>query len=230
MELEDFADLLALFAALGGIYHLFRARREALRQHPPLDYAEHSSAASDNWRWRHPELELGLSVVDSEPASRLQLPFRQTGLAMGASLFGYALLGLLLYLILLAVWREQTDWVMVSVPIALFLPLAWVLLNTGSYLTAIELRPDEIRFILSYGIVLHRIRRYRYHKKLHFSGDYQSSLGMAVDQEEPDFQLRLQRRYFLGLSSQHRFDVLCNRSQGSWIVGGLNAWQQEHGR
>ncbi len=223
--MSHFAEISALVLALVGIYQLHRFHHAVRAAHPPLDYETHSTAVADSWRWREPPQALGLTIENDQVASRIVLPFRHTAVEILTSLVGYFLLAVLGSIVLLSFLDPGVGGVALLFPVLFFGALIWALLNTDSHLRAIELRRDEVRFAMQYGIFLQRhIVLRSYPGRLIFTGGYQSMFTMNRGQHAPDFKLIVKKTCCWLFSRKKGFYLLCNQSQGSWMVGGLNAW------
>lgn len=96
------------------------------------------------------------------------------------------------------------------------------MLNVGSGVVRIKLRPDEARVVLRYGIWLLRSVRYR-PGRLRVSGRYLPFWQMGSKDHPVLYELRMRGRV-PGLG--RRYLMRCNQSQGSWIVEGLRRWSE----
>lgn len=225
--LETTQDWIKLTVAILGLYHVTRIYREAKRNHPPLHYAEHSAPPQDAWRWGLPDGKIGLRLEDDAHSSRLHLPMRVKGVEKGAILFGYlAAVGVLALFVAIAVrGGGWPDYLIASV--LGILPLA--LVNVGSRVNCLILYSDRLVVIQPYGLWLKRVVAIPHHAKLSFKGRSESILELTVDQEEPEFNLTIERRRFL-FSRVRRYKLSVNRSQGSWLVEGLEYWRDHAGK
>ncbi len=164
-----------------------------------------------------------MRLEDAADRSRLYLPHRLGGFEVGAALIGWAIVALFFYGAFMLAWQGKLDWPWVLFNGALTLSTAGALLHAKIHLEAIELRSDQVRFVVRYGIFLRRAVRYR-RQGLHFEGDYQSLFSMDTYQSGPDFKISVNRHCFFCMTGKRPFYLLCDEVQGGWIIEGLNAW------
>jgi hypothetical protein len=212
-----FIVVLGLWAVVKGVQHW----RYFVRQHPPVEYRP--TANAERWRWSDPPTEITLRKDDAAGHSRLLLPDIRSGNNVVGSTIGYALalggVALLIYVFFLAPPTDQSGGGRFFVSVFIIVS-GRLLLDLDSRLVAIDLQPDCVIFVVRYGIFLfHRIE-VRRDTVASFSGKVQNALAMERYQRNPHYYLFVQRR----LSSK-RFITLCDPSQGSWLIGGLENWR-----
>jgi hypothetical protein len=192
----------------------FRARR----LYPEVKY-ERGAAGADAWRWAPPPD--GLQVADDAACSHLRLDGRFPPLHVATSILGYVMMAASVAGAVYLLATGADDLLRLSVPVAGFLA-GRGLLEVNAHVVRVDLSPGEIVLVVRHGIGLHRRVRLRPRPGCRFEGRMQSALAASSSQIEPDAFL-----YYVdcraGLLAR-RFTLLCNRTQGSWITGGLNAW------
>jgi hypothetical protein len=202
----------ALFA--GVCVRVLAAWFEARRRFPEVTY----DRGRDAWRWAAPPD--GLRVTEDARTSRLHLDGRSPTGHVAMSIAGYVVIaggvGLAVYLLA----TGAVDLVRLSVPLVACLA-GRGLLEVNAHVVRVDLAPEQATFVVRYGIGLHRNERVR-PRRGRFEGRMQAALGASSGQTHADDFL-----YYLDFRAgllARRFTLLCNRTQGSWITGGLNAW------
>lgn len=220
--LENLQDWIKLAIVVLGLIHVIRIYREATRKYPPLRYTDHSSPNLDPWRWRKPDAELGLTVEDDTRRSVLHLPLRLTAGERVTIALGYAgVVGILAMLIpMIQRGAGWPDYLIVGV--LTILPVA--MLHVGSRAVRFELYPDRLLVVSHYAFKFKKMASFRRHPKLCFSGRSESLLELTTDQDQPDFKLLIGRKSLVP-RAQKRFVLSANRSQGTWLVEGLEQWR-----
>jgi len=190
-------------------------------QHPPLAYRPTDGA--EKWRWGTPPAEIKLRLDDAAEHSRLQLPNILSGVNILGSIVGYAIalsgFALLINLVFLEPSKNG-----LAGPIFVFIILVAFgrfLLDLDSRLVAIELERDRVSFVVRYGIFLFRRIALRRSAVNSCSGQVQTALSMEKGQKEPLYYVFVRRRFF-----SKKFFTICDPSQGSWVIAGLENWKQ----
>jgi hypothetical protein len=186
-------------------------------------YQEHSTANTADWRWRKPDAELALTVIDVADKSEVQLPVQRRFFEKIFIGSGYLALAFVLYLYVLLMQRGA------GVPEYLgglvFVFFSMALLHVGSRVSSVILYPDHLVVIRDYGFVLHNTHIFRHDPATQFDGRPESVFELTVDHEAPDFKLYVKRPGFWFLTRKKKFVLAINQSQGSWLVAGLNDWR-----
>ncbi|MCB9547912.1 MAG: hypothetical protein H6706_19000 [Myxococcales bacterium] len=200
---------LDLGLAVAAVVAIVRRHRAALRQHPPLPYMP----GEVPWRWAEPPP--GLEVHHAAGVSILTLPWRRP---VGRTIAEGAAYAVVLAMVAMSIsgFVHGLPWSIHLVTLLIFGPLAWVCLRMATRLWRIELRPDGVTFVERGALWWHRHRHLRRPVQAH--GKMQSALTLN-EGEDPEHDLLVTRR-MLGV----RFRSACDQSQGSWVVGGINAW------
>lgn len=206
--MQTLASVVELIAAILAVVALVRRHRKALRDHPPIDYTPDPVP----WRWAAPPA--GLTVRQAEGVSIIELPQPRRVQAVIAELAAYGI-GLL-------VGAMGISGLIHGLPIAVHLmvllifgPLIFVCLQMATRLVRIELRPDAVTFVERGGLWWHRQRTRR--RPLRISGKMASVFAVEAGRD-PEHEIRL------GGLRGARMRSACNQTQGSWVVGGLDAW------
>ncbi len=96
--MPDFLLLLKLFVAICGIVYVIKIYRNAKAKHPVFTYDQHSTANSNDWRWRKPDAELALTLTDDAQTSQVQFPVQWLFVEKICILTGYFGAGFLVFL------------------------------------------------------------------------------------------------------------------------------------
>ena len=119
-------------------YHTIKIYYDSKRNYPPLDYASHSTANTQKWRWRKPSQELKLQLVDDEKSSHLFLGGDALGIEKLFMALGYLIIG---FVLLTFIKRSLGDTPLIGVDfiiIFLFLLLGYGALNVGKYVSRMD--------------------------------------------------------------------------------------------
>lgn len=200
---------LELAAAIGAVIAVILRYRKALRDHPPLEYAP----AAVPWRWAEPPP--GLTVRQAEGVSVIDLPPPRRTRAIVAELAAYGF-GLLLVASAIASLVNDLPALVNAMSVVIFGPLVLVCLQMATRLVRVELRPDTVTFVERGGLWWHRTRVRR--RPLRVAGKMEAMLSVERGRD-PEHGILLKG----GLVWTHMRSA-CNQSQGTWLVGGLEAW------
>ncbi len=207
---------LELIAAVSVIVTMTRAHRRALREHPAVAYSPEPDAPT----WRLSEPPEGLELTHASEASVVELPIEATGGQAFAEVSGLALavagLALPAY-----VWF--TNPATAGIAALFFLPVCWsiaaVSLTMSRELRAIEFGAGEVVFHEASPLLLHRATRWK-GKQLRVKGKVQSVLSQ--DGHSPaDYYFTLR-----GWLNKRRYRARLNQTQGTWLLGALEAWRR----
>ncbi len=227
--LEDSKDVFKAISVVLSIITVTWGYFNAKAKYPVFHYQEHSSANYDSWRWRKPDKALALKVEDDAQKSCLLIPEHLLFQEKACIVVGYFGALFTLYLYGLLVYRDVgfPEYLMSL----LFVMLSWALLNVGGRITSLTLSPDKLVLEEHYAFFLKRITVYQSKMKLNFKGKIQSIFELSTDSKnnEPEFNLTIQRRYGFIFATKKRWVLAINQSQGSWLVEGLEAWYLNQG-
>ncbi|MEN9868597.1 MAG: hypothetical protein RL748_4187 [Pseudomonadota bacterium] len=225
--LETTFTLLKLLAAVGGIFYVIQVWRQAQAKHPVFSYDQHSLPNETNWRWRKPDVELGMQLRDDPQKSTLHLPVHYLGFEKVCIVIGA--LGALFVLYLYGLFVVRHDGIGNYLGGLVFVFLSLALLHVGSRVSTLTLFQDHLVVVVQYAFVLKHTYVYQHSVHLDFSGKPESVFEMTVDHKEPDFKLYIKRHKRWLFSGKRRFIVSANQSQGSWLVAGLHYWRDHAG-
>ncbi len=216
-KLFSFLELLSAVLAVVGAYFLYK---KSQIEHPVMDYSQHSSSNQDAWRWRKPDQELALQLVDEDNCSRIVLPAKPLFFEAIFIALGYVLGVFVLYLFIILVQRGDT-WPSFMVCLLFFL-MSYFLLQIGSRVSEISLSPTQLIVSLKFGFFFQRKFVYPRAPSLRIDGRLESLFAMNTEQIAPDYKLLIKFAGFFSLA--RRFTVTVNQSQGSWLLAGLKQW------
>lgn len=225
--MPDLLTLLKLFAAICGVLYTIKIYRDAKAKHPVFEYTQHSTPNETNWRWRKPDAELALTLTDDAHTSHIALPTEWKFFEKIFVVFGYIVMAFLVYLYIFLLMRNAGLSEYLFSLLIVFFGLA--LLNIGCRVNSLVLYADHLVVIERYAFVLKHTHIFQHDPKIRFDGKPQSVFELTVDHTEPEFKLFVIRPGFLFLSRRKRFILSVNRSQGSWLVAGLNDWREHAG-
>jgi hypothetical protein len=216
-----------LLPALAAVAYVINIYRKARLEHPVFQYEQHSIPNQANWRWRKPNAELGLKLEDDEQKSCLHIPLRLLTAEKVYIVSGYLMAVTTLYFFVLLVMRDAE---LYEYLLILFFPImGFIFINVGNRVSSVSLYPDHLVVIDNYAFILKRIIIYKHQPSLKFKGKLQSAFEVTFEQDAPDFNLYIKRRYFYIFSWQRIFWLSLNQSQGSWLVAGLEYWRDHAG-
>ncbi|MCB9637684.1 MAG: hypothetical protein H6727_02120 [Myxococcales bacterium] len=227
--MDVFFATISLVFSLLWVYMDYKAKKSLRDDFPEIGYEEKSKAPEDSWRWRSPEDSLALLVKDEDCKSRLVLPNGDRSSEYVVSLFGYGLFLVMFYLLGLYIYRLTTGTVDSGMaPFAFFLfllcfLLAWACLQVDARVVEIQLSANVAVFTVNYGIFWQRQTQYHRHPKAKFHGCDQSSVG-RTHRINSEYKLIVRNPSAGFLNRKARYLLSCNQTQGSWIMGGLQAW------
>jgi hypothetical protein len=202
----------------------------------PVHYLKSSTANTEPWRWRKPNLEVKihyqtdgrLSIQDAPDVSRLMFPQRISIGEVTAHFFGLVAMGFAL----LVLWGYLlqgliTHFLSFVTNFLFWFGLGVMLLQAGDRVLQIDLHPDSLEIVTLHSFALRRkiIHAYKRHQLLKVSGKVQSFWTMERTQGPPDYKITLRRLMFDRFPVNQTFSLTCNQTQGSWVVGGLNHWK-----
>jgi len=220
MDLDTILEGIGLLVLVLWIWQRIQDWRSFVREHPPLQYAPANRVEA--WRWATPPPEVALHKLDTAEFSRLTLPDARSTAQVVALVAGCALMLLGAYmafdaLVLSPDRRNPFDALVLPALVLLF---GGAMLDYDSRLVAIDLRQDRAVFVLRYGVFLTRNITMKPGRVRRFSGKVQSVLTQDRDQRRPFFFVRALR-----LLLAREFVTICDPSQGTWVVGGLEHWR-----
>ncbi len=227
--LDDTITVLKLFVAVSGIFYVIKAWRNAQAKHPVFRYDQHSTPNQMDWRWRKPDAELALQVNDEEQKSCLHLPTQLFFFEKFIVIFGVLTMIAAMALIVVAFTHPKSSLFGSLFFCALIFYFGTLLLNMGARASTLILYPDHLVVVENYAFVLKHTYTFPHSPKLNFHGKSESMFEMTYDHEEPDFKLYIERPGFLFLTRRKRVILHANRSQGTWLVAGLNDWRDHAG-
>lgn len=196
-----------------------------------LDYRMKSRPNLDPWRWRQPDVRVGiaeqddrgLQLFDTENASHLRFPKRFFPAEALVQLIGYGFLGLTLVLGL-GTLSDPTNWEVKLIGLGLFGAIGLLCVRCSSQVTQIDLYPDRADLVVKYGFFFHRKHRIRPHRRLRFKQMQRTWLNRDWRKSQPHFEIVIVFPLLWVLKLERRFSLACTLAQESWIVGGLNHW------
>ncbi len=227
--LDSALEIIKWIAAITGVIYVISAYRAARAKHPVFQYDQHSAANQHDWRWRRPDEELALQLLDDEQKSCLTLPTEaklfEKCIVAGGVLFQV----LAVFMLVFVLFKRGAAEAMAGLfPMLLIFWLGHAMLRVGARACQVILYPDHLVVVETHAILLKRIYTFQHGPKLQFHGALQSMFTMTSYQEEPEYKLTIERPNFLFFTKKKRFWLQINQSQGSWLVAGLQAWHERN--
>ncbi len=237
MEILSLLGMFLFFGALFSVVPMFvwavvrydprRTYYERLPYTDEVDYLEASREASEHWRWREPVGELSFRVDNKPERSILHIPNEMWPSDYQFVPGGFLMLASFVVLVALVCSRialgEATALDVMGVvfllPCMLFFSFA--MLFSDKRLIRVELSPESVTFVQRFGLGLLQIHTYPRDEKQSWVGFLQVGwFGWKRYRVQG-----LRRKRWLPWRRRF-FDASISRtcSHGTWLVGGLNAW------
>jgi hypothetical protein len=212
---------LDIFEAIVNMFVLAPGAGRSKQDEPPIPYESASSPNVEAWRWRVPDPELNLAFCDEGDRSIIYLPNDFSFIELLIVAIGYGMLGLGVFLALhfLILSFNLVGAILWS---GLIGGSGWYLLFAGSRVIRLELEEKRLTLVSQFGFRLERKHCYPHHPHLEFRGKRQSFWTMDKTQTAPNYNFTIQNSK---RGKAKTFVTACHQPQGSWLVGGLEAWR-----
>ncbi len=216
-----------------GIYHTIRiylAGRKNKEQFPAADYLSQSSENSEQWRWRKPNQNIDLKLVDDKDQSSLVFDphFCSTDYivsVLGAGSY-IAAVGFLLFGLWFYFFGGSEDGLRIGAGFTLSF-FAFIFGSAGhtfrQRVCKLSRTNSDLVLEYSYGTFFTRKILFSKKSKVNISVKEQSIVEYENSQTAPSYELLIAKKKIISFVPV-KFYIPANQSQITWIQGGLNDW------